>query len=708
MTATLRRRPAAPKPAKDRRAAAERTRNTSRRTARESTTNAKQRRRVAGRRLAPSATVGAPPDLARRLLAVLLVMSVVAGGLVYRLVDLQLRDAAAFVEIGRQQRFRTVQLAGGRGDIYDRGGSALAVSLPSTSFFVDPKFVEDPVRDATKLAPLVGLDVETVRERMAGEGRFAWIARQVSDSQAAQILALDIPGVFTTEEPRRHHPSGEDLARAVIGNVDIDGKGLSGVESIHNPVLEGRGGELLIEIGVNGATIPGAPELVEPAEPGHDLYLTIDQSLQFEVERVLTRQVAEMGAKGGVVIVSKPETGEVLAMASVTRNDQGELIAPSLNMATSWSFEPGSVMKAMTFAAIIDAGLADPTTLMPVPDTYELYDAVFTDTTAHGVADWSLADIMTVSSNVGTVLWGERLGGELLDAYLRSFGFGSVQGLGFPGETAGLLIEPGRWGGIATATTSLGQGVTVTPAQMITAYNVIANGGRYVPLQLVNETVDSDGTRTVPQSAEPRPVISAQTAADVRSMLENAVSVGTGTNAQIEGYRVAGKTGTARKPIGERAGYEDAAGNFHYVSSFVGFLPADQPELSILVTIDEPTATFYAGTAAAPAFADIASYAMRHFRIAPPTEVNLVTPWGVPSIPARLEPRVTGVAAEAATPAAATAEVVSESAEQPTADVTQDPVAAQASTDMSSSADGAVDPTTSTDQAQALTDGGAP
>ncbi len=584
-------------------------------------------------------------SLRRRLALLCVVLVAVSAGLVWKLADLQLRNADAYVEIGRNQRFRPITLAGGRGDIVDRSGNALAISLPSASFFTDPTKVEDPIGDAVRLAPLLGRNVDDVRELLAGEGQFAWLARQTSDAQAAELRALDIPGVFETIEPRRFHPAGSSLARPVIGNVDIDSSGQSGIEHIENERLTGQSGELLIELGQNGSRIPGSPELLSPAQPGADIVLSLDRSLQFEVERVLTRQVRDMGAKGGVVVVSKPDTGEILAMASVSRNDAGDVVVPSLNMASSWSFEPGSVMKAMTFAAVLDAGVASSSSSLSVADSMELYDRQFTDSSPHPVKEMTVTDIMTESSNVGTVMWSQELGGQRLDAYLRSFGFGSSPKMGFPGEVDGIMAEPEIWGGVGTAATSLGQGMTTTPLQLLTAYNVIANDGRLVPMQIVNEIVRADGTVEVTPTVEGRPVVTAEAAADVRAMLENVVAVGTGTNAQVDGYRVAGKTGTAWKPIEGGQGYQDGAGNYRYVSSFVGFLPADQPEISILVTIDEPTAASYASTVAAPVFADIASYSMRHFRIAPESGSLGVTPPSEVDVVGRVEERVVGQAA---------------------------------------------------------------
>jgi len=497
----------------------------------------------------------------------------------------------------------------------------------------------------------LNLPEDTLRGLLGGSGRFAWLARQVSDGKAAEIQALDIPGVFTTTEPDRFQPSGDALARSVIGNVDIDGGGLSGIEMIYNDVLQGQPGELSLEIGLGGPTIPGQREVSRQAVPGADVVLTLDRALQFEVERVLTDQVVAMGAQGGVVIVSDPNTGEVLAMANVVRNDEGQVVSTSLNMATSWAFEPGSVMKAMTFGSVIDAGIATSASRSVVPDSYELWDYEFTDSTPHPTWDMSIAEIMTISSNVGTVRWAEQLGGDRLDTYLRAFGFGEAVDLGFPGETPGLMIPPDSWGGLATATTALGQGISVTPAQMIAAYNTIANDGQYIPLQMVREIVRSDGTHEVPAAPETRQVISADAANQVSNMLESAVAVGTGVNAQVEGYRVAGKTGTARKPLPNGQGYQDAAGNFRYIASFAGFIPADAPALSILVTIDEPTASIYAGHAAAPAFADIAAYAVRHFGIAPPPVVGAGPIFTAPQF-STVDPntRVVGEVAQAPVP----------------------------------------------------------
>lgn len=586
-----------------------------------------------------------------RIFGALLVMILIAGGLTYRLVELQLRNAEEFVEIGRQQRFRTIELAGDRGDILDRNGNPLATSLPSTSFFVDPKYVEDPIGDAIRLAPVLDMDVDVVRGMLAGSGRFVWLTRQTTDAKAAEILALDIPGVFTHTEPDRFQPSGSALARSVIGNVDIDNAGVSGIEMIYDDVLRGQAGELSIEIGRGGPTIPGQREVSLEPVPGADVVLTIDRSLQFEVERLLIEQVIEMGGQGGVVLVSEPSTGEILAMASVVRDDEGEVVSTSLNMATSWAFEPGSVMKAMTFGSIIDAGIADTTSRSVVPDTYELWDYKFTDSSPHPTQEMSVSDIVTLSSNVGTVRWAEQLGGDLLDDYLRDFGFGTTVELGFPGETPGLMIPPDSWGGLSTATTALGQGISVTPAQMLAAYNTIANDGIYTPLQMVREVVRSDGTHEVPAAPEQHEVISPNAAGQVRTMLERAVAVGTGQNAQVEGYRVAGKTGTARKPLDNGQGYQDGAGNFRYIATFAGFLPADEPELSILVTIDQPTGPIYGGDVAAPVFADIASYAVRHFGIAPPPEIAAGEAFTRPdfSAPAEQE-RLVGEVAVAAAP----------------------------------------------------------
>ena len=555
-------------------------------------------------------------DVTRRLLFMLLVVLLAAGLLIWRLVHLQILEPERYVERGEAQRTRVIDLPGPRGSILDRSGNSLALTYPQQTFFVDPDDVEDARRAAHELSPVLGQTEERLYEKFTANSRFVYLDRQVEDSVAEAVEALNIPGVYRLEEPKRFNPAGEDLGISIIGRVGVDSQALGGIEYAYNEWLEGEAGRMVVEKDRTGTrTIPIAAREVTPASPGNDLILTIDRSLQHEVEHLLLTQVESMAAKGGVAVVTQTKTGEILAMASVDRDANLNVQLADSNLATQWAYEPGSVMKAVTFSSVLDAGLAEPGTVREVPWSIELYDREFTDITPHEPVDLTVADIVTQSSNVGSIMWATDLGATEFDNYLRSFGFGSTV-LNLPGETQGLLADRPNWDGTAIGAIALGQGISVTALQMIGAFNVIANDGVDIPLHVVRNVMSPDGDVLAIPNTETTQVISDQSAREMRAILQNVVANGTGAAAQVEGYDVAGKTGTARKSHPD-GGYQDADGYFSYVSSFAGFLPAGDPELSILVTIDEPASSIYASKVAAPVFADIARYALRHFGIPP-------------------------------------------------------------------------------------------
>ncbi|OWY62724.1 hypothetical protein B7486_56895, partial [cyanobacterium TDX16] len=418
----------------------------------------------------------------------------------------------------------------------------------------------------------------------------------------------------------RFTPDAE-LARGVIGRVGVDNVGLSGLEGQYDEVLSGVPGEVRLERGADGETIPGGEHEVTEADQGDDVVLTIDRSLQHAAERALATQVEATGAQGGIAIVSDPRTGEVLAMANVVRAEEGPdagLAVPSSNNAAVTAvFEPGSVNKVITMAAALEEGLVEPGTMMTVPDSIQVSDHLFTDHDPHPTATWSVTDVLAQSSNVGTIQLAQQVGADRLDQYLRDFGFGEASGLGFPNEVPGLMLDREDWSGTSIGSIPLGQGISVTALQMLTAYNTIANDGVLVEPSLVSATVEADGTTHPTDAPDERRVVSEQTAVQLQSMLAEAVRAGTGGEAAIASYDVAGKTGTARKPQPE-GGYEDAGGNYHYVSSFAGFVPAQDPALSLIVVIDEPTSSIYGGDVAAPVFSQIAQEALRRLHVPPP------------------------------------------------------------------------------------------
>jgi cell division protein FtsI (penicillin-binding protein 3) len=353
---------------------------------------------------------------------------------------------------------------------------------------------------------------------------------------------------------------------------------------------------------------------LSPATRGSDLVLTIDRSMQYEVEQELSRQITATSAKGGMAVVMDTATGEVLAMASLVNapDGSGVIPAPSNQVVTS-VYEPGSVNKLITMSAALQEGVVKPTDMFTVPDTTQVAGSTFHDDNPHPVEHWSVSDILTASSNVGTIQIGRQLGKDRLDAYLRKFGLGAPSGLHFPGESRGLLLDPAKWSGTSIATVPIGQGIAVTAIQLASAYNAVANGGVYVAPKLVRAVIGPQGhTQPTPPSATHR-VVSADTARQMTAMLTEVVRTGTGTAAAVDGYTVAGKTGTARKTVEGTAGYKAGA----YVASFAGFVPAEHPRFTAMVVLDEPTPIF-GGLAAAPVFAKIAPYALRELQVPPP------------------------------------------------------------------------------------------
>lgn len=554
------------------------------------------------------------------MVAVLLVLLVGFSAIVVRLVQVQALEGEAYIAYGASQRFQTIALPAERGSIFDRNGHDLAVSLPQRTVWANPLLIERPDEVAAALVGPLGLDAEgtvALTEKLGRDAGFVYVARRVDDTVAEQIEELRLPGISFLDEPKRFTPSG-DLARSLLGQVGVDNEGLAGLEMQFDDLLTGDDGQLVIEKDPEGRTIPAGERQLQPAERGDDLVLTIDRSMQYETERALAAQITAKGAKGGIAIVTRPGTGEILALANLTVDpDTGVVRATGNNMAATAVYEPGSVNKVITVAAALEEGLVSPESLVTVPDSLQVSDHLFTDHDPHPTEDYSVTRILTESSNVGTIKLAQMLGKERVDSYLRRFGFGTKSALDFPNEAAGILLDPERYSGTSMGSIPIGQGIAVTALQMLEAYNVLANDGMYVPPRLVLETVDATGARHPFDGEAPHRVVSEQTARQMREMLANVVSEGTGTRGGITGYQVAGKTGTARKPQ-PGGGYHDESGNYRYVANFVGFVPAERPELSIIVVIDEPAADIFGGTTAAPVFADLAQYALRLFRIPPP------------------------------------------------------------------------------------------
>jgi cell division protein FtsI (penicillin-binding protein 3) len=548
-------------------------------------------------------------------------MCVGFGFIGLRLVDLQAISSDHYTQLGLEQRVRDVTLPAERGAIFDRNGDDLAVSIPVKTIVADPSVVPDPAGYAEELAPLLGVNERTLRRRLADhDAAFAYVARQVSDSAAAKVEALGLAGITAIPESKRFYPSGS-LAAPVVGFVGIDGEGLGGLESGHETALGGKAGFIALERDPQGRDIPNGKRRGSAARRGSDIVTTLDQSLQYETEQALIAEVERASAKGGTAVIVDVTTGDVLSMATVDGPgvDEAGVAVPAhpasneeQNRALTDVFEPGSTNKVITLAAALEAGKVTPETTFSVPDTIHIGDKDFHDSHEHPEETLSVADILRESSNVGTIKIGQEVGPAALDAAMRGFGFGSKTAVDFPGESPGLLpsADTYRHSSTVMGTVPTGQGIAVTALQMVDVYTTLANDGVSRPPRLIAATIDAEGNRKVLRPERGRRVVSSETAAKLRTMLAGVVADGTGTKAAVEGYTVAGKTGTAKK-----APYDEG----QYVASFVGFAPVEQPRFAAIVVVDAPAGEIYGGDIAAPVFSRIMQYALRLQQV-PPSE----------------------------------------------------------------------------------------
>ena len=579
------------------------------------------RPRSNGRRYRPSAPLPPHRPPARRLVALLIALTIAFTAIAVRLVFIQGLDAAHYTAYGESQRVRTVALPASRGSIGDRNGFDLAISVPRPTVWANPRLVSDPHGEAAALAPVLGQPAASLQDKLSQDASFVYLARKAADDVGTRVKDLKLDGVFLLEEPTRVLPAG-GLAAPLIGNVGLDNDGQSGLERQFDTALAGKPGRLVVERDARGSDIPGGVRQFAPSLRGDDIELTIDRSLQYAAEQSLADEIVKAHAHGGMAIVMQAETGEILAMANLTRqvqkNGQFGDIGPAPHAsALTDVFEPGSVNKMITIAGALDSGTIQPSDHLTIGSEITVAKHVFTEHDPHPVQSWSVTDIVANSSNVGAITIAGKLGKSRLNSYLRAFGIGQRTGLTFPGESAGILADPSKWYSTDMATIPIGQGgVSVTAVQMLAAYNAVANGGLYVAPKLVRATIDGQGQRHATAPSTTRRVISATSAHQMTAMLDEVVRVGTGTAAAVNGYTVAGKTGTARKPLPGGTGYKAGA----YMSSFAGFVPAEKPAFSIMVILDEPT-PIYGGLVAAPVFAEVAGYGLREFRVPPPPPV---------------------------------------------------------------------------------------
>lgn len=551
---------------------------------------------------------------------------------IVRVVMLQTADADSLREAGRAQRTTERVLRASRGVIFDRNGDELALSVPSTTIIANPKLVGDPASTVAALATVLGLTPEKQQSLVEAftlrEKSFVYVARQVTDDQAAAVEVLDLNGIDGIADDRRTMPAGE-VGQSVIGRTDIDGIGIAGIEKQYDELLTGTNGEQVREHDRDGRSLPGTGTVTVAPTPGDDVVLTLDRSVQYAVEQAMLDRVGELGARGGTAIVMDTKTGEIIAMVGVRRNDDGVVEVTSGNIAVVDAAEPGSVVKAITVSAALNEGTVTPDTSFEIPYQKKYSDTFLHDAEPHPTEWWPVSRILTKSSNIGTIEVMLTLSDtmrhkkEKLDSYMRAFGLGETSPLDFPGESQGIYNDWKKWEGAEQYTMAYGQGLASTSIQLVSAINVIANGGVYVAPKLVKSTIGADGVLTETDPSATHLVVRPEVADQVTTMLQSVVCEGTAKLAQLDGVSVAGKTGTGLKAQ-DNGTYLDEDGFRKYYSSFVGFFPAEAPEVTVLISIDEPPGdedqqTRFGGTAAAPVFADIAPTIMHEMNITPPT-----------------------------------------------------------------------------------------
>ena len=509
------------------------------------------------------------------------------------------------------QQDLTVTVPARRGLITDRRGVELAVTEPAQDISVTPYIIKNPAKVAERIAPLLQKpEAEVLKQLSRRDTGFVYLARRLPSRRAHRIERMNIPGLAFTPATRRIYPRAWQASQ-VLGTVGIDGKGLSGLEYSYDKFLRGSDGRRHVVRDALGDAI--SVRDTEPAEAGKELTLSLDAAIQDKVEEALAKVGAKFRPKGATAVVMDPSSGELLALANWPRVDANDLAgAPDYarqDRAVAFNYEPGSTFKAITVAGALENGDVAPKTSFDLPPQIQVADRTIGESHPRGPETMSTGEILAKSSNVGAIKIGQKMGARSFDRWVRRFGFGKPTGIDLPGEESGQVIPLGKYSGSSMGNLPIGQGVSVTPVQMASAYAAIANGGILRPARMVRAV----GGRRV-GAAKGKRVISEQTSDQLREMLKGVLAAGgTAAEARVPGYSLAGKTGTANK-VDEQTGEYSKA---RYIASFVGFAPADDPRLLVTVMVDEPNGAIYGGEVAAPAFQEITQFALTYLKIPP-------------------------------------------------------------------------------------------
>jgi cell division protein FtsI (penicillin-binding protein 3) len=545
---------------------------------------------------------------ARRVAVFVGLILIWALAIVLRLYYLQGPRHEEFLKQAVGQSGRTFEATPRRGDIYDRQGVPLAISVAVESIYAVPPEISNPDLTARLLAPILSVRRKELAARLQSPKYFCWVKRKVTAAEASRVKALKLKGVYTQGEMKRFYPKGE-LAAHVLGYVGLDGKGLASIEYKLDRVLQGNPGRVLL----TSDSVPVSLQSPEwKARPGKGVSLTLDESIQYIAEKALDGVVRRYQAKGATVVVQEPHTGEILAMASrPSFNPNHYQKVPKenwINQAVAWAYEPGSTFKLITLAASLEEEVTTPDELIDCENgSLVVAGHRIRDHRPFGVM--TTTEVLANSSNVGAMKLAQRVGEKDFYKYIERFGFGRPTGIALPGESRGLVRPPDQWSGLSLASLSLGQEIGVTPVQLVTAFSAIANDGILLRPRIVRALLN--GSRYEPvQSAPGRRILSSRTSAELTRMLAAVVESGTGGAASPAGYSAAGKTGTAQK-IDSTGGYSQT----DYVASFAGFAPVSQPAITVLVVVDSPVGATYGADVAAPVFKSITEQTLTYLNV---------------------------------------------------------------------------------------------
>ncbi|MEP7193119.1 MAG: penicillin-binding protein 2 [Actinomycetota bacterium] len=573
----------------------------------------------------PKGRSGVHPE--RRIRSLLLTCLFILSLFGAQLFRLQALDSSAVASTALKSRLSVVAAPALRGDITSSNGVVLATSVERRNVTADQNAVTTYRKKvngvivrlgvggvAADLAAILGTSQEKLSATLTGSRRFVYVAKDVSTSDWAKIRALGIPGIYSEPTSSRSYPISS-AAASLVGWVGGDGSAGGGLELLLNNRLQGKPGESTYEHSRDGRTITTGEQQVTPAVPGLDVRLTINSDLQWFAQNAIAQKVKETQALSGTVVVMNVKTGQLAAVATYPTFDPNNITGASgdlNNRAFGDAFEPGSTAKVMTAAAALEEGVATPATPVLVPNRLPRAGQSFRDSHDHEAEKLTFAGVIAKSSNIGTMMVGEKVPPATLEKYFRGFGVGQPSGVHFPGETSGIFAKSQDWSGSQRYTLMYGQGLSVNAIQAAGVFQTIANGGVRVPPSLVASTQNADGTSTATPATTPVRVISRSTASTLSQMLEFVVSEnGTAVKATIPGYRVAGKTGTADR-VGANGHYSG------YTASFIGFAPADKPVFVVAVILQNPIRGYFGGSTAAPVFKDVMTYALQDFGI-PPT-----------------------------------------------------------------------------------------